>query len=108
MQPEFGYVIGPYRGDTIVETHRNIQRAEQGGIQLIHQGIFPFIPHKNTAYFDGLAPDSFWLNGYLSLLESGLFKVAYCCSGWKNSRGSQDEVNLCKRIGIKLQYEEKR
>lgn len=54
------YVIGPYRAGTVRGIVENIRRAEEVALALWRLGFAVICPHKNTALFDGAAPDSVW------------------------------------------------
>jgi hypothetical protein len=59
------YVSGPYRADTQEGIDQNIAEAREIAVALWRMGYSVFCPHLNTAHFDGLAPDSVWLEGDL-------------------------------------------
>lgn len=86
------YVIGPYRDKTVRSIVRNIREAESLGIEVMQHGIFPYIPHKNTALLDGTAPDEFFLEGNLEMIRRGMFDLAVVGRGYNNSKGSLGEI----------------
>ena len=57
------YVCGPYRAPTEYGVLLNIQKAAQIAIEVWRSGAVCICPHKNTAFFGGAVPDSFWLEG---------------------------------------------
>ena len=101
-----GYVIGPYRAKTIYDIRRNIIASEALGADLIKCGVFPYIPHKNTAFYDGLAKDSFFLDGNLELIKRGVFDLAVVGHGWNRSDGSQDEIAEFAGMGVPVFFRE--
>ena len=61
---KIAYIAGPYRAKTYSEIDLHILNAQQVAIQLWQIGYAVICPHKNTAHFEGLAPDNIWLKGY--------------------------------------------
>jgi hypothetical protein len=100
------YIIGPYRSNTVWGIRFNIQQAERLAAVCAHVGVFPYCPHKNTAYFDGLASDDLFLAGNLTLIDRGIADFAVASRYWKNSVGSINEVERFKRWGYEIVYEE--
>lgn len=92
------YVAGPYRGPNSWVIEQNIHRARQVGAQLSELGVMPVSPHANTAHFDGVAPDSFWLEGTLELLRR--CDAVVMVVGWEASSGSRGEFQEARRLGI--------
>jgi nucleoside 2-deoxyribosyltransferase len=92
------YVAGPYRADTPAGIVANIRAAEAVAVELWQAGFAVVCPHKNTALFDGLAPDAVWLDGYLELLRRCDFVVAV--AGWDRSAGTIRELAEADRLGI--------
>ena len=104
---KIAYVIGPYRAETIYGIRQNIIAAEQLGAELAQLGFFPYVPHKNTALYDGLAPDELWLEGNLEIIRRGIADFAVVGYGWKKSSGSKGEIDECRKHGMKVLYRER-
>jgi len=100
MTMEVAYVIGPYRsGDNLHGIKKNIDNAEAIALELWGLGFAVICPHKNTAFFDGATENyNIWLEGGIELLKRSDFAVTV--KGWENSKGSVNEVNLCKENKI--------
>jgi len=92
------FISGPYRSDTEFGVHENIQRAERVAIRVWQLGHVAFCPHKNTAYFGGIAPDSVWLDGDIEILKR--CDAVCLVPGWEKSSGALAEIKLAKEIGI--------
>lgn len=92
------YVAGKYRAKTAWEIDCNIHKARQFGVLVARQGAYPVIPHSNTAHFDGVAPDSFWLEGTLELLSR--CDGAVFIDRWRESSGSVGEWFLAERLNM--------
>lgn len=92
------YLAGPYRADTPRGIVENIQRAEKVALELWAAGYPTICPHKNTALFDGGAPDEVWLSGDLEILRR--CDVLVLLPGWHESSGSVEEKILAKSLGI--------
>lgn len=97
------YVAGPYRSKLgvhgIVE---NIRAAEQAALQLWRMGYAVICPHKNTALFDGAAPDDVWLKGDIVMLLR--CDAVYCLPTWESSTGAQGEVKAAEGAGIPVLF----
>lgn len=98
------YVIGRYRASSQWELEQNIRHAEQAAIKLWLDGWAVICPHKNTAYFGGLAPDDVWLDGDLEIIKR--CDAVYVLKGWQQSGGSRVEVALAKQLELEIIYEE--
>lgn len=100
---DVAYVIGPYRSK--IGAHgvkKNIDRAEDLARKLWLLELAVICPQKNTAFFDGLAPDEVWINGDLELLRRS--DLAVTVNGWENSTGSKIEVDLCRKNRIPVYH----
>jgi len=92
------YVAGPYRAPTVWGIDQNIHDARRFGVELAKRRAFPVIPHANTAHFDGLAPDDFWLEGTLALMRK--------CDGvllmptWRASSGARAEAREALNLAM--------
>jgi nucleoside 2-deoxyribosyltransferase len=84
------YVAGKYRGKTLYETMNNINAASKLAAEVWQAGAVALCPHKNSALFDGIVPDSVFLAGDIELLKrcDGLIAV----DNWRDSRGAEAEV----------------
>ena len=103
---KIAYIIGPYRAETIYGIRQNIIAAELLGAEVAKLGAFPYIPHKNTAFFDGLAPDELWLGGNLEIIRRGIADFAVVGYGWEKSSGSKGEISEFKAMGLPVLYRE--
>lgn len=92
------YVAGPYRAATVAGVVTNIRRAEATGIAAMQLGWAPFIPHMNTALWDGLFPDSVFLESGLAFL--GVCDAVVLVPGWLDSKGTLADIDMAKRLGI--------
>lgn len=97
---KFAYIAGPYRAKHPYQVDLNIMNAKIVGIEIALLGLFPIIPHVNTAHMDGIQDDHFWLMGTLELLRRTA-DVLILISGWAESAGVQMELDeACKRMHI--------
>ncbi len=65
-------------------------------------GAYPIIPHSNTSHFDGLATDTFWLEGTMELLRR--CDAVFLAEDWERSSGSRAERIEALRLGIPVFY----
>lgn len=93
------YLAGPYRAETPHKTECNIQEAAKHAVALWKEGFAVICPHKNSAQFDGEAPDNVWLAGYLEILKRCDFVVLY---GDTVSSGVQAEIDLARKLGMDI------
>jgi hypothetical protein len=100
------YICGPYRAKTEWEVRQNILQAEYYAAEITRKypEWFCVIPHKNTAYFGGLQPDQYFLDGTMELLRrcDGI----YLLPNWEKSVGARAEKAEAERLGIKDYTEE--
>lgn len=92
------YVAGPYRGKNAWEIEENIHAARRVGARIASLGYMPVIPHANTAHFDGLQSDEFWLEGTLDLMRR--CDMVVMVEGWEKSTGARGEYEEALRIGL--------
>lgn len=108
------YIAGPYRSRWgIIGRIINILKARQTSIKLWQWGYAVICPHMNTALFDGKAPDDVWLKGDLEFIRRLHCKhgktpsdVIYMMKDFSNSIGALKELELAKKCGLEVLYEE--
>ena len=103
---KIAYIIGPYRADSVYDIHTNIFAAETLAAYCALAGVFPYCPHKNTAYLDGLTDDELWLEGNKELLRRGIADIGIVSARYKESSGSLEEIKLCTELNIPLIFEQ--
>jgi hypothetical protein len=97
------YVAGPYRdprGPYYIG--RNIEVAREIAIALWNMGYAVVCPHTNTAFMDGAAPDSVWLNGDLEILRR--CDIIVMVPGWEKSTGAKGELLCAKDASLSVYY----
>ena len=92
------FISGPYRSDTEYGVHKNIQNAEAVALRVWQLGHAAFCPHKNSAYFGGIAPDSAWLEGDIEIMRR--CDAVCLVPGWEKSSGARAEIKLANEIGL--------
>ena len=97
------YIAGPYRADSPHGIVQNIRRAEAVALKYWLKGCAVICPHKNTALFDGAAPDHVWLDGDLEIL--GRCDAIVMMDGWRKSKGAIAELAYAKRQGLEVVYD---
>lgn len=95
----FVYVAGPYSARTSWQTDRNIQRAREAGAELVRAGLFPVVPHANTAHYDGLADYEFFATGTMTLMRRTCDAVLLL-PNWADSAGAVLERAQAEKDGI--------
>lgn len=97
------YVAGKYRdkrGFWFVK--ENIRLAEEASVFLWSIGIPAITPHTNTGGFDGVAPEHFWLRGYLEILR--LTNLVVMLPGWGESEGAREEHRTATLLNIPIYF----
>lgn len=97
------YIAGKYRSKSVYGIKENIDKAEKVAIKYWKLGYAVICPHKNTAFFDGAAPDSVWLMGDLEFIRRS--DVVVMMTGWKNSVGATKEHDLAIKLRKEVIYE---
>lgn len=97
------YIAGPYRARTPLDILDNVQAAGRVALKYWNLGYAVICPHKNTALFDGQAPDSVWLDGDLELIKR--CDVVVMMSNWRKSSGATAEHEFALANGIEVIYE---
>lgn len=95
------YVAGPYRDKHgAYYVARNIEAAAEVAVELWRMGYAVICPHKNTAFFDGAAPDGVWLKGDLEMLRRCDGIVMINC--WQSSVGAMAELEFARKNGLRV------
>ena len=99
---KLAYIVGPYRSKKgtkgIID---NIKKAEKVALKYWKLGYCVVCPHKNTALM--LGPDDMFLAGGIELVKRA--DVLVIMKGWKESKGSKDEINLAENLKKEIIYE---
>lgn len=112
MQIKLVYVAGPFRAaSAYVPGHQdmfavqeNIMAAMKLGLAVARiPGLFPVIPHANTMFFTGSAPDATWLEGDLEMLAR--CDAVIMTPDWKRSSGATAEHACAINRGIPVFYD---
>lgn len=98
MKRKIAYIAGPYRGPTTEAITANIAAARTVAVEVWKLGYVALCPHLNTAHFDGILPDSAWLDGDLELLSR--CDLLVCTPDWRRSTGATAEVAFARDHGI--------
>jgi len=100
---KLAYISGAYRSkDGINGVFENIIRARTVALQYWQKGIPAFCPHMNTAFMDGAAHDSVWLDGDLEMLRR--CDIVVMLPNWEQSEGATAEHAEAKRCGLEINY----
>lgn len=92
------YVAGKYRDSSRDLVKRNIQLAHDHGRRLMILGAMPITPHKITEDFDGVLPDSVFIEADLSALRACHF--IYMLDNFTDSEGAKLEFRTADMWGM--------
>lgn len=83
----------------------NIARAVARGLEVARIGLFPVIPHANTAHpdFEKVQPYPFWIDGTMELLFR--CDVLVTVPGWEASSGARGEVGQAGEMKMPVFHE---
>lgn len=99
ITPNFiAYIAGPYRAANGWGIDENIQNARRVSVFLWANGVANICPHSNTAHFDGVATDDFFLQGGLEILRR--CDAVVLVGAWSNSTGTKMEIRTAEQEGI--------
>lgn len=106
------YVAGPYSGESKEAVKRNIHEAEIVGQMVLAAGHLPFLPHKNTSFWDKWGclthfSHSDWLEKYcFPMLDR--CDALLLVPGWEFSPGAIKEFEYAeeRRMPIYFTVEE--
>lgn len=96
------YVAGPYSADTVEGRSKNIKAAWKAGCQVAALGVYPVVPHMNTAHMDKLQSWEWWIDATLELMLR--CNAVLMMEGWEKSRGARGEEAMAKKVGIPVFY----
>ena len=96
------FICGPFRAATEYERRKNIAAAENYAKQLVENNIYYICPHLNSAHFQGIGEDSFWLTMYQELLLR--CDAVLVLPGSELSSGSLGEIAVALREDIPTFY----
>ena len=97
---KLAYIAGPYRAGHGRTVRENIRSAEIVALKYWKLGYAVICPHLNTAFFDGEAEDSIWLEGDLEILRR--CDVIVLMKNWHESSGAKEERRLAKSLGKEI------
>lgn len=92
------YVAGPFRADNAWDIEQNVRRAEELGLAVWRLGAAAIIPHTNSRFFSGAAPDSVWLEGDLAILAK--CDAVILTETWRRSAGARAEEQYARELGL--------
>lgn len=93
------YICGPITGLTEESVRTNFRLAEQN---LKNKGLTPISPLNN-----GLPWDAPWTEHVKASLKMMLdCNSLFVLKGWENSNGCNLEINIAKKLGMPVSYEQ--
>jgi hypothetical protein len=105
------YVAGPFRASSayvpghqdMFAVQENIMAAMKLGLEIARTLVaFPVIPHANTMFFTGSAPDAVWLDGDIEMMRR--CDAVLMTPDWQRSSGARAEEKLAREIGLPVFY----
>jgi len=96
------YIAGPYRAKTSWQIEENIFNARIYGAAVAALGFMPVVPHANTANYDDIQDDKFWINGTMEILRR--CDAVLMIPGFERSSGSKGEEKEALALGKPVFY----
>lgn len=105
---KIAYIVGPYISKYLIVRIWNVWQARKVAFKYWELGYAVICPHSNSAFFDGFfkkgsIKESFFLNGYLHLIE--VADLLVILPTWKGSSGSIKEIDKAIKLGKEIIYE---
>lgn len=97
------YVAARYRAPTVNGIHDHIEQARRCAVDLWKAGACALTPHLNSAYMDGVADDTVFLEGGLELLRR-CDALVVVMDDKEYSSGVCGEMALAEREGMPVFY----
>lgn len=98
------YLAGPYRAGHDRTIDDNIASARRHARHIARIGVhYPVTPHLNTAHFDGLASDDFFINGTMELMLR--CDAVLMLPGWESSEGAEGEATMAAKRAMMVFYD---
>lgn len=100
LTPYLVYVAGPFSAPDRAGVEANIASATAAGLELARRGLYPVIPHANTAHpaFEDVQPYQFWIRGTLEQMRR--CDAVFLVHGWDKSRGATAEKVEAESLGL--------
>ncbi|MFQ5339922.1 MAG: DUF4406 domain-containing protein [Anaerolineae bacterium] len=92
------YIAGPYSAPNSWAREQNIRVAEKAGLQVLHLGAMPLVPHTMTRFYFGAVPETTVIEGDLELLRRS--DAVLFVGDWENSEGSMEELEEARRLNL--------
>jgi hypothetical protein len=97
------FISGAYRAKNKEGVKANIQHAREAAEMLWQTGYCVITPHLNTAFMDGVASDTAFLEGDIEILKR--CDAIYMLKGWESSIGACEELRIAIEYGLEVIYE---
>lgn len=97
------FVSGPFRAPDQWKQWQNTLAAGALGLAVWKLGAVALVPHLNSAFFQGAAPDEVWLVGDLALLAK--CDAIIMTPDWERSSGARTERATAEGLGLPIFYE---
>lgn len=100
------YIAGPFRAASAYiageqdawQVQQHVMQAMALGLEVWRLGAVALIPHANSMFFQGAAPDHVWLEGDLALLRR--CDAVLLTPDWEASRGATAEAAQAREWAI--------
>jgi hypothetical protein len=104
---KIAYLAGPYTANNEYLVNKNVLFAASIAIKLWYYGFITICPHKNSENFLGgyNLTNDILLKGDIEILKRCDFVVVL--PGWRNSKGTQMEIEAAKELNIPIYYWDK-
>ena len=98
------YMAGPYSANNVIDVLRNIGKGEAMAARLFKLGFAPFCPCHDKDFVIKNFNENFNVQQFYDYSISWLkvSEAVYLGEGWKNSKGTLEEIETAKKLGIPI------
>jgi hypothetical protein len=101
------YVAGPYSSDNVLGVLSNIRKGISVSYQLLHQGFAPFCPWLDYHFVLADNTNDLKVVDFYEYSMEWLrcSEAVYIQGDWKNSKGTQAEIEEAKKLDIPVFFD---
>ena len=101
------YVAGPYSANNVIDVLKNIGRGEKACAKLFVNGFAPFCPWHDKSFVTDNSEYDFTVEQFYdySLAWLKVSDLMLVLDGWKDSKGTLEEMKVAKELNIPIFFD---